>query len=82
MREQDANTGPEDDPTRDEAGPANGARATFVMTVWAEPHEGTKEGVEWRWRVRHVQSGNESYFRRYADVVRFIGLQSDLPPPR
>ncbi len=82
MRESNAKNGQGDDCAHDEAGPAKGARASFVMTVWVEPHEGTEEDLEWRWRVRHVQTGQESYFRRYADVLRFIGQQSDLSPPQ
>ena len=85
MRESNANNEQneqEDDFTRNKAGSARGARASFVMTLWVEPQEGAEENLEWRWRVRHVQTGQESYFRRYADVLRFIGQQSDLPPPQ
>ena len=54
---------------------------SFVITLWVEPHE-SDQGPEWRWRVTRVQTGESAYFRRVADLLRYVGTQAGLPPPR
>lgn len=56
-------------------------RVSFVMTLWLEPQETAAE-PEWRWRVRHVQTGEQSYFRRLGDVLAFVASRSGIPSPR
>ena len=81
MNESNANKSQDEDIAGERFGPAKSARASFVITVWLEPQD-EEVDQEWRWRVRYVQTGQESYFRRSADVLRFIGDQSNLPPPQ
>ncbi len=81
MNESNAKKSQDEDLTGDRFGPAKSARASFVITVWLEPQD-SEVDMEWRWRVRHVQTGREAYFRRSADVLQFIGGQSELPPPQ
>ncbi|MBI2965197.1 MAG: hypothetical protein HYY34_03210 [Chloroflexi bacterium] len=61
--------------------PSDGVRVSFVMTLWLEP-QGGKGQPEWRWRVCHVQTGDQAYFRRLTDVMAFISSQSRFPAPR
>lgn len=58
-----------------------GASASFIMLVWLEPQDSEVE-PEWRWRVRHVQTGEQAYFRRATDVLAFITRLTGLPPPQ
>ncbi len=51
------------------------------MTLWLEPQQVEAE-PEWRWRVSHVQTGEQAYFRRLTDVLAFITSQSGIPAPR
>ena len=53
--------------------------ASFVMRLWLEP---TDERLpEWRWKVHHVQTGQERYFRSLADVLEFVaGCAEEAPP--
>ena len=53
---------------------------SFVMKLWLE--SGEHEGLpEWRWHVRHIQSGDEAYFRNMAAMLKFIEQKSSLLPP-
>lgn len=53
---------------------------SFVMKLWLE--QGNQEGPpDWRWRVRHIQSGDESYFRNMSAMLKFIEEKSRLMPP-
>lgn len=54
---------------------------SFVMTLWLEPQE-MEADPEWRWRVVHVQSGEQVYFRRLADVLAFVSRCSAVQAPR
>lgn len=51
------------------------------MTLWLEPRETVAE-PEWRWRVRHVQTGEQTHFRRLGDVLAFVADRSGMPSPR
>lgn len=53
---------------------------SFVMTLWLEPRE-HKEQPEWRWRVRHVQSGDEACFRSMTGVLQFIEDKAGVSGP-
>lgn len=55
--------------------------ASFLMTLWLEPQPGAAQ-PEWRWRVRHVQTGEEAYFRRLRDVLVYVGTRSGVASPR
>ncbi len=58
-----------------------GAKAvSFVMTVWLEPQE-AETNPEWRWRVSHVQTGDQVYFRQLKEVLAYISTKSGVPPP-
>ncbi len=54
---------------------------SFVLTLWVEPRE-VEADPEWRWKVRHVQTDQQAYFRRVADVLEFVASESGLPVPR
>jgi len=54
---------------------------SFVMTLWLEPQE-VKAEPEWRWRVCHVQTGEQTHFRRLGDVLAFVASRSGVPGPR
>lgn len=50
------------------------------MKLWLE--SGEHEGLPgWRWHVRHIQSGDEAYFRNIAAMLKFIEEKSGLIPP-
>lgn len=53
---------------------------SFVIRLWLEPREASAQ-PEWRWHVRHIQSGTEAYFRDMSAMLRFIADQSEVPPP-
>lgn len=53
---------------------------SFVMRLWLEPRE-TPAPPEWRWHVRYVQSNEEAYFRRLADVMAYVESKVGIPPP-
>lgn len=53
---------------------------SFVMTVWLEPQK-TEGPPEWRWHVRHIQSGEERHFRRLEAVLDYIGETANTNPP-
>ena len=52
---------------------------SFVITAWLEPRQGEEPG-EWRYYVRHVQSGQEGYFIRLEDLLAFLGKQTGVEP--
>ena len=54
--------------------------ASFVLRLWLES-TGGRSG-EWRWKVHHVQTGDERYFRDLMDVLDFIGERSEVGPPQ
>lgn len=54
---------------------------SFVMTLWLEPRE-VKAEPEWRWRVSHVQTGEQAYFRRLTDMLAFVASRSGVPGPQ
>ncbi len=53
---------------------------SFVMTLWLEPRAVEAE-PEWRWRVTHVQTGEQVYFRRVADVLAYISTKAGVSSP-
>lgn len=52
---------------------------SFVLRLWLEPT--SRESSEWRWRVYHVQSGEERYCRTLADVLEFVEGCANVAPP-
>ena len=52
---------------------------SFVLRLWLESAGGAS--CEWRWRVQHVQSGQERYFRSLPDVLDFVSICAGLAPP-
>lgn len=60
--------------------PSRREPVSFVIRLWLEPRE-VSAGPEWRWHVRHIQSGTEAYFREMTAVLRFIEDKADVPPP-
>ncbi len=53
--------------------------ASFIMRLWLEPGGG--DSPDWRWHVRHVQSGQQGYFSSLPDVLKFVGDATHVPPP-
>ena len=53
---------------------------SFVMTLWLEGRE-VEGPPEWRWRVRHVQSGEERCFSRLTEVLAYIEEKARIAPP-
>ena len=53
---------------------------SFVMTLWLEGRE-VEGPPEWRWRVRHVQSGEERCFCRLTEVLSYIEEKARIAPP-
>ncbi len=53
---------------------------SFVLRLWAESASG--ESPDWRWKVHHVQSGEERYFRSLGDVLDFVEGCAGVAPPR
>lgn len=51
---------------------------SFVIRLWLEPREASAL-LEWRWHVRHIQSGTEAYFRDGGAMLRFIADKADVP---
>ena len=51
---------------------------SFVITAWLEPYQGA--AGEWRYHVRHVQSGQESHFTHLEGVVSFLAQQTGVAP--
>ena len=54
--------------------------ASFVIVLWLERREVEAE-PEWRWRVTHVQSGQQAYFTKLADVLAYVGTRAEVSPP-
>lgn len=52
---------------------------SFVLRLWAESAPG--ESPEWRWKVHHVQSGEERYFHSLGDVLDFVQGCAGIAPP-
>ena len=53
---------------------------SFVLRLWLESAGG--DPGEWRWKIHHVQTGEERYFRDLMDVLDFVGQRSDVRPPQ
>jgi hypothetical protein len=53
---------------------------SFVMTVWLEP-QAVDAKPEWRWRVTHVQTGEQAYFRQLPDVLEYVSTRAGVSPP-
>jgi len=52
---------------------------SFVITAWLEPRRGEGQG-EWRYHVRHIQSGREARFTRLGDLLAFLGQEAGVEP--
>lgn len=46
---------------------------TFVITAW-------REGEQWRYRARHIRSGEDKYFTRLEDVAEMMESRTGLAP--
>ena len=53
---------------------------SFVLRLWLEPFG--NGSPEWRWKVHHVQSGEERYFRSLNDVQEFVAECARVAPPQ
>ncbi len=67
-----------------DSGLGPGGKATksvsFVIVLWLEPREVQAE-PEWRWRVNHVQSGDQALFKRLDDVLAYVATKAEVSPP-
>ena len=54
--------------------------SSFVLTLWLEPAEASSP--DWRWKVHHVQTGEEKFFKRLADVLDFVASCARVDPPQ
>jgi len=54
--------------------------ASFVLRLWLEPSN--EQVPDWRWKVHHVQSGTERYFRDLANVLEFVSEFANVGPPQ
>jgi hypothetical protein len=52
----------------------------FVIVLTFESR-GQSRQMEWRWRVRLVQTGEERQFREVADVLAFVAMRTNAPIP-
>lgn len=57
------------------------AGTSFVIRLWLEKRAPI-EGPEWRFEVRHVQSGEQTHGRTLADLMAFVERQAGVPAPR
>ena len=55
-------------------------QGSFVLRLWLEPTDGGSP--EWRWKVLHVQTGQERYFRSLAAVLEFVEGCTGVSPPQ
>ncbi len=46
---------------------------TYVITAW-------REGKQWRYRARHIRSGEDKYFVRLEDVAEMMENRTGLAP--
>lgn len=53
---------------------------SFVIRLWLEPQEQAGP-PQWRWRVLHVQSGDEAHFHSLRDVLAYVETRCGLSPP-
>ena len=54
--------------------------ASFVIALYLEPRDVEAE-PEWRWRVSHIQTGEQVYFRRLDDFLDYVAAKSGVPRP-
>lgn len=54
--------------------------SSFIIVLWLESGELSGK-PEWRWRVTEVQTGEEAYFHRLADLMAFVSEKVGVPPP-
>jgi hypothetical protein len=54
--------------------------SSFIIVLWLESRE-LPGKPEWRWRVTEVQTGEEAYFHRLADLMTFVSEKVGVPPP-
>lgn len=54
---------------------------SFVVRLWLESRGHVGE-PEWRFEVRHVQSGTQMHGRCMADLLAFVERLAGLPAPR
>ncbi|MBI2941779.1 MAG: hypothetical protein HYY04_15215 [Chloroflexi bacterium] len=53
---------------------------SFVVRLWLERRE-LAGPPEWRFQVRHIQSGEQMHCRRLADLLAFVERQTGVPAP-
>ena len=54
-------------------------QVSFVLRLWLEADG---EGLSrWRWRVHHVQTGEDGYFRSLDGVLDFVAEHAGLSAP-
>lgn len=60
---------------------ARGSPMAFIIVLTLESR-GQSTELEWRWRVRSVQTGEERQFREVADVLAFVATRANasIPP--
>ena len=52
---------------------------SFVARIWVERDSNGK--AIWRGRIRHVQSGRESYFQDFGEMRVFLESVTGVPGP-
>ena len=53
---------------------------SFVLRLWLETTG--ERPADWRWKVQHVQSGEERYCRSLEGVLEFIEGCAKVAPPQ
>ncbi len=53
---------------------------TFVVRLWLEQQE-DQDMPEWRFQVRHVQSGEELHCRHVSEFLAFVEQRAGVPGP-
>jgi hypothetical protein len=54
-------------------------RVSFVLRLWLEAD--TEGPSRWSWRVHHVQTGEDGYFRSLGSVLDFVAERAGLSAP-
>lgn len=60
---------------------ARDSPVAFIIVLTLESR-GQSSDLEWRWRVRSVQTNEERQFREVADVLAFVATRANasIPP--
>ena len=54
-------------------------QVSFVMRLWLETDR--RGAYQWSWRVHHVQTGEDGYFRNLDSVLGFVAERAGLSAP-